>query len=247
MGLVGEIVPPIHVKVVPVQVQTGTFVEAAGQELFRASGWIEPRPLPIDVPVQTEGMYRVKNVLVNPGEWVAAGQPLVHLDDAQAALDLESAEKRHARRLAGVRAAKADGTKAGVTATNAVALVKLTKAEGEAEVATMEAEATRAEAGAKAAELTAAVERDLWQAKAVGSDVKYRQALQAVEVARADRDVAAAKLVKARTGAEVRVKQADLAAAADLASVTARADEAEHEAADAEVEVRKAKLERDGP
>ena len=243
-----EVVPPAAVKVVPVQVQTRGPVEAAGQELFRANGWIEPRPLPIDVPVQTEGMYRVKDVLVNPGERVTAGQPLVRLDDARAVLDLESAETRHAKRLAAVRAAKADVTKAGVGATNAAALVKLAKAEGEADVAAMAAEVTRAEAGVKVAELTAAVERDLWQSKAAGSDVRYRQAVQALEVAKADREVAGSKLAKARTGAEVRVKQAELAAAAaaaDLTSVTARADEAQQEAADAGVEVRKAKLERD--
>jgi RND family efflux transporter MFP subunit len=243
-----EIVPPVQVKVVPVQVRTGLAIEAAGQELFKANGWVEPRPLPIDVPVQTEGMYRVKDVLVNPGERVKAGQPLVRLDDARAALELEAAEKRHAKRLAAVRAAKADTAKAGVAATNADALAKLAKVEGEADVAAMAAEVTRADASVKAAELTAAVERDLWQSKAVGSDVKYRQAVQALEVAKADREVATSKLAKARTGAEVRVKQAELtaaAAAADRTSVTARAEEAEQEAADAEVEVRKAKLERD--
>jgi RND family efflux transporter MFP subunit len=112
----------------------------------------------------------------------------------------------------------------------------------------MTPEVTRADAAVKAAELAADVERDLWQSKAVGSDVKYRLAAQALEVAKAEREVAASKLAKAKTGAEVKVKQAELAAAAaaaDLASVTARAEEARQEAADAEVEVRKAKLERD--
>ena len=82
--------PPVAVKVVPVRVQTGT-VEVVGQELFRANGWVEPLPRPIDVPVQTEGMYRVKEVLVNPGDRVTRGKPLVLLDDARAELDLEAA------------------------------------------------------------------------------------------------------------------------------------------------------------
>ena len=81
----------------------------------------------------------------------------------------------------------------------------------------------------------------MWQSKAVTSDVKLRQARQALDVAKADRDAAAAKLAKAKTGAEVRVKQAELAVAtatADRASLAAKAEEANQEAADAAVEVR---------
>jgi hypothetical protein len=37
------IVPPVPVKIVPVRTQSGT-VEVVGQELFRANGWVEPRP-----------------------------------------------------------------------------------------------------------------------------------------------------------------------------------------------------------
>src|SRR5262245_25076760 len=80
------VAPPVPVRVVPVRVQTGT-VEIVGQELFRANGWIEPHPRPIDIPVQTEGMYRVKDVLVNPGERVASGMQLVKLDDSRAVLE----------------------------------------------------------------------------------------------------------------------------------------------------------------
>ena len=124
------VAPPVAVKVVPVRVQTGT-VEVVGQELFKANGWVEPLPRPIDVPVQTEGMYRVKEVLVNPGDRVAAGKPLVLLDDARAELDLEAAGKRHAKRLAAAKAAHADVKKAEVAVANAEAVVKLAKAEGD--------------------------------------------------------------------------------------------------------------------
>jgi RND family efflux transporter MFP subunit len=239
------VTPPVPVRVVPVVVRTGA-VESVGQELFKANGWVEPRPLPIDVPVQTEGMYRVREVLVNPGERVTAGQLLVRLDDTRAALDLEAAEKRHAKRLAAAKAARADAGKAEVAVTNAEAAVALVKVEGEADVNTFAAELARAETGVKAAELAITVEEDLVRSKAVTSDLKVRQARQALEVARADRDAAAARLGKARTGTEVRVKQAGLAraaAAADHASVLARAEEAAQEAADAEVAVRLARLE----
>ncbi len=241
------VVPATEVTVIPVRVQTGA-VEVAGQELFKANGWIEPRPLAVDVPVQTEGMYLVTEVLVNPGERVSRGQLLVRLDEARATLDLEAAEKKHARQLAAVAAAKADLTKAGVAVTNAAAAVKLAKAEGESETTAATADVAQAEARVRSADLAATVERDLWESKAVTSDVRYRQALQALEVAKAERDAATAKLTKTRTAAEVKTRQAELAAAAaeaERASVAARAEEAAHEAANAEVEVRKMKLERD--
>lgn len=239
--------PPVAVRVVPVRVQTGT-AEVVGQELFKANGWVEPLPRPIDVPVQTEGMYRVKEVLVNPGDRVPAGKPLVLLDDARAELDVEAAGRRHARRLAAAKAAHADVKRADVAVTNAEAGVTLAKAEGSADVKAAEADLARAGTGVKSAELTASVEEELWTSKAVTSDVKVRLARQALDVAKADKDAAAARLDKVRTGAEVRVKQAELAlagATADRASLAARAEEADQEAADAAVEVRRFRLELD--
>jgi multidrug efflux pump subunit AcrA (membrane-fusion protein) len=239
--------PPVPVKVVPVRVQTGA-VEVVGQELFKANGWVEPHPRPIDVPVQTEGMYRVKEVLVNPGDRVAAGQPLVRLDDTRARLDVEAAKKRHAKRLAAAKSAHADVKKAEVAVANATVLVKLAKEEGAADVNAAKSEVARAVTGVKSAELAVSVEEDLWKSKAVASDVKLRLARQALEVARADRDAAAAKLAKAKTGAESRVKQAELllaTATADRASLVAKAEEADQEAADAAIEIQRYQLELD--
>ncbi|MCI0704858.1 MAG: HlyD family efflux transporter periplasmic adaptor subunit [Planctomycetia bacterium] len=239
--------PPVAVKVVPVRVQTGT-IEVVGQELFRANGWIEPLPRPVDVPVATEGIYRVKEVLVNPGDRVTAGKPLLLLDDTRAVLTLESAKTRYAKQLAAVKAAKADVKRAEVGVTNAATTVKLAKAESEADVNVATVEQVRAEVGVKAAQLTVSVEEDLWRSKAVVSDVKLRQAQQSLDLAKADRDAADARLAKAKTVAEVRVKQAELAlstARADLASLVAKAEGAEQEADGAAVEVRKAQFELD--
>jgi HlyD family secretion protein len=241
------VVRPVEVKVVPVRVQTGA-VEVAGQELFRANGWIEPLPRPVDVTVQTEGSYRVQTVFVNPGDRVSAGSPLVLLDDARAELDLEAAKTRHAKQLAAVKAAQAELKKAEAVVTTATEAVKLAKVEGAADVGAAEAEVARAEAGVKAADLTVGVEEELWRSKAVTSDVRLRQARQALEVTKADRDAATAKLAKAKTAAEVRVRQAELlltTATADRLSFAAKVGVAEEEAAAAEVEVRKARLERD--
>lgn len=237
--------PPVEVKVVPVRVQTGT-VEVTGRELFRANGWVEPLPRPVDVPVQTEGMYRVKEVLVNPGDRVSAGKELVRLDTARTELDLEAARARHAKKLAAARAAHKDRARAGVAVTNAEVAVKLAKSEGEADTNVASADVAKAEAVVRAAELTVSVEEELWRSKAVTSDVKLRQARQALDVAKADRDAATAKQAKAKTGAEVRAKQAELARAAaeaDRASLAEKADEADKDAADAAVEVRKVELE----
>lgn len=240
-----SVVPPRAVTVVPVRVQSGA-VEVVGQELFKANGWIEPRPRPVDVPVQTEGTYRVRRVLVNPGDAVAEGAELIALDAARAELDAEAASKRHAKRLAATRAAAADVKRAEVARANAEVAVKLAKAEAEADVTAFAADAARAETGVRIAELALTLEENLWQSKAVTSDVRVKQARQTVEGAKADRGAAKAKLARAKTAAEVRVKQAELAratTAADVTSLAAKADEAAQEAADAAVGVRKAELE----
>jgi RND family efflux transporter MFP subunit len=239
------VAPPVAVKVVPVRVQTGT-VEVVGRELFRANGWVEPLPRPTDVPVQTEGMYRVKQVLVNPGDRVTTCQELIVLDTARAELDVEVNERQHAKFLAAAKAARADAAKAGVGVTNAEAAVALVKAEGEGEANAATADAAKADVGIKAAELTVEVEAELWRTKAVMSDVKLKQARQALDVAKAERDAATAKLAAAKTRVEVRVKLAELAVAtakAEQVSLAARAEQAEKDAAAAEAEVKKAQLE----
>ena len=65
-------------------------------------------------------------------------------------------------------------------------------------------------------------------------------------MAKADRDAATAKLTKAKTMGEVRVRQAQLAVAtanAEHTSLTARAEQADKDAAAAESDVRRVKLE----
>jgi HlyD family secretion protein len=239
------LVPPQPVTVTPVRVQTGT-VEVVGQELFRANGWVEPLPRAVDVSVQTVGMYAVRDIVVNPGDRVGAGKPLMTLDNTRADLDLVAVRAKHATLLATAEAAAADVKKADAALLVAEEAVKLAKAEGEADVNTAAAELARAEAGVRSADFAVRVEEDLWQSKAVTSDVKLRQARQAAEVARADRDAYAARHAKAKTAATVRAKQAELAvttATADRASLAAKATGAAREAEAAKAEVRKAEYE----
>ncbi|HEX3152874.1 MAG TPA: efflux RND transporter periplasmic adaptor subunit [Gemmataceae bacterium] len=242
------IVPPLDIRVVAVQVRTGVVDESAAEELFKANGWIEPRPLPVDVPVQTEGMYRVSAVRVNPGDKVHAGQELVKLDDTSARLALETAQIRRARRKAATRSAEADASKADVALKNAVVAIGLAKAEGDADIRAQDALVVKAEAMLAGAEFTVKVEEDLRKSGALNSDVKVQQARLLRDAARAEVDSAKATLAKAQSAAAVRIRLAEsakAAAEADVASMKAKVEEAVQEAADAAIEIKKAQLEID--
>ncbi len=237
--------PSVPVTIVPVLARTGT-VETSGQELFKANGWIEPRPSPTDVPVQTDGMYRAVEVAVVPGDRVTAGQLLVRFDDERAKLDYLTAQRRLDRRKAAQRAAQADLSRAEVTVRNAEASIALATQEGAAEVKTLNADVARAVAMQKSAELAVQVEERLRQSGGLNSDIKLLQARQQFDVAVAETRSAEAKVEKAQITSTVRVRQAELAkasAAADAVSLKAKVDESGHEAADAEVDVSKSQLE----
>ncbi|WP_200390098.1 efflux RND transporter periplasmic adaptor subunit [Roseibacillus ishigakijimensis] len=60
--------------------------------LFQASGWLEPDPYIIEVPVLVSGV--VDEVPVLDGQLVEEGQLLATLDDEEATLALEKAERR---------------------------------------------------------------------------------------------------------------------------------------------------------
>lgn len=240
-----SLVPALAVQVTPVLLQTGQ-EEVAGQELFKANGWIEPRPLPIDVPVQAEGMYRVTEVKITAGERVKAGQLLIALDDTKAKLDLESALAKSLRKAAALRSAQADVSKAHVALANARIGVGLAKKEGDADVLALQAEVDKAETAGKSADLAVQQEEHLLSSGVNTSDIKLRLAKQQREVAKSEVGNMRAKLSKGQSGAEVKVRQAETllaAAEAEVTNLAAKVEEAVQEGAEAEVEVRKAKLE----
>lgn len=78
--------PPKHVTVVPVQVTTSPTAQE-GTPLFKAAGWIEPRPTPIRVAALASGV--VESLLVVEDQVVKAGQPVAELikEDAQLAYE----------------------------------------------------------------------------------------------------------------------------------------------------------------
>src|SRR5262249_7510102 len=89
-----SLMPARPVTVVPVMPATGETQERAGEPLFQAAGWVEPRPTPVIVTALTEGV--VEQLLVVEGEQVGAGEPVARLieEDARLALRAAEAEKR---------------------------------------------------------------------------------------------------------------------------------------------------------
>lgn len=78
--------PPTPVTVVPV-FSTTSEVRQEGTPLFRAAGWIEPRPTPVRVAALAPGV--VEKLLVVEDQLVTAGDPIAELvkDDAALVLD----------------------------------------------------------------------------------------------------------------------------------------------------------------
>ncbi|MDB5337962.1 MAG: efflux transporter, family, subunit [Planctomycetaceae bacterium] len=84
-----SLVSSIPVTVVPVLTTTSTSV-AADTPLFRAAGWIEPRPTPVFVSALNEGI--VDRLLVVEGQEVEAGKPVALLVRRDAEIAVEQAQ-----------------------------------------------------------------------------------------------------------------------------------------------------------
>jgi multidrug efflux pump subunit AcrA (membrane-fusion protein) len=83
--------PPKPVTVVPL---LSTQAQREGEPVFKASGWIEPRPTPIRVAALAAGV--VEQLLVVEDQPVKAGQPVAELvkDDARLSHDRAKADLR---------------------------------------------------------------------------------------------------------------------------------------------------------
>lgn len=100
--------PPRSVTVVPV-LATQAEVRREGTPLFKAAGWIEPRPTPIRVAALAPGV--VQELLVVEDQPVKAGEPIAELvrDDARLAHERAIADLR-------LREAEVDEARATLTA-----------------------------------------------------------------------------------------------------------------------------------
>lgn len=82
--------PPRPVTVIPVTTAQAVMDAPADTPLFRAAGWVEPRPAPTIVTALAEGV--VEQLLVVEGQEVRQGQTVARLVAADAQIALESAE-----------------------------------------------------------------------------------------------------------------------------------------------------------
>ncbi len=93
------------VTVVPVVVFQSSVANPSEGMVFKAPGWIEPRPTAIQVPALTEGI--INRLLVVEGQLVKEGDPVATLIDTDIRLALRRAEAER-----DIRAAECDSTAA---------------------------------------------------------------------------------------------------------------------------------------
>lgn len=148
--------PRTPVTVIPVLVSLAD-VQTAGTPLFKAAGWVEPRPTPIRVTALAEGV--VEELLVVEDQPVQKGEPIARLVARDAELALEAAQATEDIRAAEVEQARAALT-AAQTNFDIPAHLELPLAEAEAALAEVKADLSnlpfaleRAEARLRVAEI----------------------------------------------------------------------------------------------
>lgn len=96
--------PARPVTVVPVIVAASQSAPA-GTPVFKAAGWVEPRPTPIRVAALAPGV--VESLLVVEDQWVSRGEPIAELVKQDARLNLQRAQADLALRRAELDEAEA--------------------------------------------------------------------------------------------------------------------------------------------
>lgn len=97
--------PPRSVTVIPVTTSQSAMDAPPDTPLFRAAGWVEPRPTPTVVTALAEGV--VEQLLVVEGQEVKKGQTVARLVAADAKLALEATEAEIELRESDLASAKA--------------------------------------------------------------------------------------------------------------------------------------------
>ncbi|REJ66400.1 MAG: efflux RND transporter periplasmic adaptor subunit [Planctomycetota bacterium] len=96
--------PPLEVEVIKVM-EDRAEVQPVGTPLFKAAGWIEPRPTAIRVAALAPGV--VEDLLVVEDQAVTAGQPIAELIKEDSELRLQHARAAYDLRTANVKIAAA--------------------------------------------------------------------------------------------------------------------------------------------
>ncbi len=99
------LLPATPVTVLPVHLSRSE-MQQAGTPLFKAAGWVEPRPTPIRVPALAAGV--IEQLIVVEDQLLAKGDPVAMLIDKDAQLALQTAEASLDLREAEVERARAE-------------------------------------------------------------------------------------------------------------------------------------------
>ena len=114
-------------------------MQAAGTPLFKAAGWVEPRPTPIRVAALAEGVIR--DLLVVEDQAVSAGELIAQLVDDDARLSLDAATATLTLRMAELKQAQAT-LDASLTNLKEPTYLQAAAAESEAQLAAVETKLT---------------------------------------------------------------------------------------------------------
>jgi RND family efflux transporter MFP subunit len=128
------IFPPRQVQVVPVLASRAP-VQQEGTVLFKAAGWIEPRPTPVRVAALAPGV--IEQLLVVEGQQVKSGEPIAELVKQDATLAFERAQADIELRSAELQVAQAT-LEAATTGFEQPVHLEADLAEAEAELAAMD-------------------------------------------------------------------------------------------------------------
>lgn len=197
-----RLLPSKPVAVVPVVV-TRAEVQQSGTPLFRAAGWIEPRPTPVLVSALAEGI--LAELLVVEGQEIAAGQSVARLIDADAKLALEQVQADLALRAAETESAQAELRAARLKLENPAHL-QAALAEAESLLAKTETEKARIPFLIEAAEARVQYARhDLSGKRAAGAAVATRSVQQSEsEFSRATAELKELQSREPRLGREAK-------------------------------------------
>lgn len=183
--------PRHDVKVVPVYVSLDE-IQQAGTPLFKAAGWVEPRPTPIRVAALAEGV--IDRLLVVEDQAVRKGEPIAYLIDDDSRLSLDGA-----RAVLRIREAELDQCQAALAA----AILNFDEPTHLQAVAAA-AEAAFAKTATELTDLPFRIDEAAARAKFADADLKAKveagDAVTEIEVdeARSVRDAAKAKLDELR-------------------------------------------------
>lgn len=176
--------PRKPVLVVPVQA-TVSEIRTAGTPLFKAAGWIEPRPTAIRVAALAPGV--VEQLLVVEDQAVEAGQPIARLVARDAELELQQAQANVRLKQAEIGEAEA-ALAAARTNLEFPLHLQLPVAEAETALAVIETEITNLPNQLKRAEARLALAQKELDAKSAN-----RQAIQPLLIFRAETELAASQ------------------------------------------------------